>query len=233
MLLPLRRLVQAPPLPHMIKPNLTHELAAWSRGHRVVVGVDEVGRGAWAGPIVAAAVQLPRQSICYDQPIIDETSIQLPKLLRDSKKLSASQRLQLDNEIKPIASQIAIGLVEVEEINRIGIGPANFLAMSRSLDQLQLSPDFILIDGFKHPTIPAGQQQAIVKGDSQVASIAAASIIAKVHRDQLMEKLATQYPQYGFDQHKGYGTQAHQQAIAINGLSPLHRIGFNLKFLSR
>lgn len=217
----------------MIKPSLVYELAAWNRGHQVVVGVDEVGRGAWAGPIVAAAVQLPKQSICYDQLVVDAASIRLPRLLRDSKKLSPGQRLQLNDEIAPIATQIAIGLVEVEEINRIGIGPANFLAMSRSLDQLQLTPDFILIDGFKHPAIPSGQQQAIVKGDGLVASIAAASVIAKVYRDRIMEEFALQYPQYGFEQHKGYGTQAHQRAIATNGLSPLHRSGFTLKFLAK
>ena len=217
----------------MIKPDLTYELDAWKRGYQIVVGVDEVGRGAWAGPIVAAAVQLPRQSICYDQPAVDEAYIQLPKLLRDSKKLTAIQRLQLNDEIRPIASQFAIGLVEVKEINQIGIGPANFLAMSRALEQLQTAPDFILIDGFKHPVIAAGQQQSIIKGDGQVASIAAASVIAKVYRDQLMEELALQYPQYGLDQHKGYGTQFHQQAIIAHGLSPLHRSGFKLKFLAK
>ncbi len=217
----------------MIQPNLDYEQRAWDEGCEVVVGVDEVGRGAWAGPVVAAAVQLPRQSVCYGQLSAGQNTLVLPRLLRDSKKLSARQRLQLNDQIRLVATQAAIGLAEVEEINQLGIGPANFLAMSRALARLDLVPDFVLIDGFNHPQIEDSRQLAVVKGDSLVASIAAASIIAKVHRDQLMTDLAARFPQYHFDQHKGYGTATHQQAIKIHGLSPLHRRGFRLKFLGK
>jgi ribonuclease HII len=215
----------------MIQPSLKYEQVAWQKDYRVVVGVDEVGRGAWAGPVIAAAVQLPKQAVCYGRPLINQDAVQLPQFLRDSKKLSPLQRNQLNADIRTIAEQVAIGMVEVEEINRMGVGKANFLAMNRALSQLTTQPDFILIDGFEHPDINPNQQLAIVKGDSLVASIAAASIIAKVYRDNLMTQLAAEYPNYGLDQHKGYGTHAHQEAIKTYGLSSIHRRNFNLKFL--
>ena len=216
----------------MISPNLQYEHAAWRHGHTVVAGVDEVGRGAWAGPIVAASVQLPHASVCYGQITDNQQVIQLPKLLRDSKKLSSRQRQKLDEEIRSVAVQVTIGVVEVEDINQMGIGQANFLAMSRALSLYNPPVDFMLIDGYQHPDYDALKQQSLVKGDSLVASIAAASIIAKVFRDQLMVQLEQDYPKYGFDQHKGYGTVAHQQAIKLHGLSPIHRRNFNLKFLT-
>lgn len=218
----------------MIKPDLQFEQEAWMQGKSVVVGVDEVGRGAWAGPVVAAAVQFAPESVCFGESAHGgDQSVVLPQLLRDSKKLSPRQRVQLYSEIESIAIQSAFGLVEVEEINQMGIGQANFLAMSRALNQLSPPPDFILIDGYNHPEIDASKQLSIVKGDSVAASIAAASVIAKVYRDRLMLDLAKHYPEYRFDLHKGYGTAVHQQAIKTHGLSPIHRKNFKLKFLTQ
>lgn len=216
----------------MTVPDLRCERTAWLKGHKVVVGVDEVGRGAWAGPVVAAAVQLPSTAICFGEPISDIHSVQLPKYLRDSKKLTPFQRQALSHDIKTIAIHTGIGVSIVEEINDLGISLANFLAMKRAWEQIETKVDFILIDGFKHPDLSDSQQLSIIKGDSLVASIAAASIMAKVYRDQLMIELGEKYPQYGFEHHKGYGTAMHQAAIQKYGLLPVHRSGFKLKFLT-
>lgn len=203
----------------MTTPSLQFEQAAWQQGFRGVVGVDEVGRGCWAGPVVAGAVILSPTFDLGTAPII-----------RDSKTLSAKQRqIAVDFLAQSPDTQSAIGQASVEEINSLGIAPATFLAMQRAIEQLPA--DYLLIDAFQHPSSPL-PQQAIVKGDSLSVSIAAASIVAKQYRDQLMATLSHDYPQYGFDQHVGYGTRLHQQAIQEHGLSPLHR-QFNLKFLNK
>ena len=208
----------------MILPSLKYESELWGQGFTQIVGVDEVGRGAWAGPVVAAAVIIS-PSI---QPI---DSVPQLRLIRDSKTLSPAQRqsaLQAISENQWISS--AIGQASVAEIAESGISAATFMAMSRAINALPAAADYLLIDGFAHPSqsIP---QKAVIKGDAHCLSIAAASIVAKQYRDTLMRQLGQHYPQYGFNRHVGYGTALHRQAIADHGLSPVHRHNFHLKFL--
>lgn len=179
---------------------------------RLVAGVDEVGRGPLAGDVVAAAV------------ILDER--ELIEGLMDSKKLSAKKREALSAEIHAKALAIGVGRASVEEIDAINILQATHLAMLRALDALPTQPDACLIDGNKCPkgiTIPA---QTIVKGDSKIAAISAASIVAKVIRDQEMVALHGRHPEYGFDQHKGYGTAKHLDALKTHGPIAEHRRSF-------
>ena len=215
----------------MISPDLLYEQSLWGKGFGLVAGVDEVGRGAWAGPLVAAAVCLSNRTVLsgVDKP----QSVQLPRLLRDSKKLSASQRSLLADQLAIMASQWSIGQANVDEINSLGVGQANILAMQRALDALPLPADFALVDGAITNLMHPDKQKSIIKGDAIVASIAAASIIAKVHRDAIMIEVSKTYPEYRFDKHKGYGTKLHQQAIQKHGLSPIHRTGYNLKFMAK
>lgn len=221
----------------MIKrPGLDVERQIWSGGSLVVAGVDEVGRGAWAGPLIAAAVVLPQEitigDLEDDRVGDDLVAPMLPVQLHDSKKLTPRIRQSLIAHIKAAAKYWSIGQVEVDEINTIGLGPANQLALLRALQGLPCQVEHVLVDG-RQPVVGIPYpQQAIVGGDGLVASIAAASIIAKIHRDHMMEELARQYPAYGFEQHKGYGTKFHQRAISRYGLSPVHRTSFNLKFLA-
>jgi ribonuclease HII len=198
----------------MTTPTLNYAQQRWQLGDRLIAGVDEVGRGAWAGPVVTAAAILP-------------SDCQLPLLLRDSKLLSASQRQSVAGQIEAMAVDWAIGQASVEEIDQMGIIAATFLAMQRSLDSLRHQPDFVLIDGFCHPNIDPGRQLAIIKGDQVSASIAAASVLAKIFRDDLMAR-AEDKAGYGFARHKGYGTAQHRQAIHRLGLSPFHRHSFQL-----
>ena len=176
-----------------------------------VCGVDEVGRGPWAGPVVTAAV------------ILDPAH--LPKGLNDSKKLSPSKREALFDEITKSAVT-AIGIASVSEIDDINILQATFLAMRRAVSGLQTTPAFALIDGNKIPPGLPCDAQAIVNGDGRSLSIAAASIIAKVTRDEMMRNLATQYPGYGWETNMGYGTKAHQAGLARLGVTPHHRVSF-------
>jgi ribonuclease HII len=216
----------------MTTPDLKHEQVLWGQGLTVVAGVDEVGRGAWAGPVVAAAAVFSPGMRLHAEGLSVAAGTVLPRLLRDSKKLSPAQRQKVAHELLQINMQWAIGEVGVDEISAMGIGPANFLAMQRALDRLTVQAEYVLIDGFLHPHIASSKQQQVIKGDATVASIAAASVLAKVHRDALMEGYAQRYPEYGFAQHKGYGTSFHQQAILQHGLTPIHRAGYNLKFLT-
>ena len=198
----------------MRKPQLcgwTHEEAARQRGAIRIAGVDEVGRGPLFGPVVAAAVILaPNCGL---------------KGLDDSKKLSEKKRLALDVEIRSNAVAWAIAAVDAETIDRINIRQASLLAMRLAVAQLALSPDFLLIDG--RDTIDwACAQQAVIHGDAISVSIAAASILAKVHRDGLIVELDRQYPGYGLAQHKGYPCQAHKAALDRLGPTPLHRRSF-------
>jgi ribonuclease HII len=184
-----------------------------SSGHRWIAGTDEVGRGALAGPVVAAAVILN----LYDVPVgID-----------DSKKLTRLQRERLALEIERRAVAFSVTRVDHREIDRINILQASLLAMERAVKALQPSADYVLIDGRQKVPHLECPQLTIVKGDSTSVSIAAASIIAKVARDQLMREYDEQYPGYGFAEHVGYNTRGHQAAIARLGPSAIHRMTFH------
>ena len=185
------------------------------RGIGAICGVDEAGRGPLAGPVCAAAVILPER-------------LQIPGL-NDSKKLSDKKRRDLFPIIKEQAIAYGIAFATVEEIDEINILQATFLAMERAVAQLNGQADFALIDGNREPKLDI-ESMAVVKGDSRSASIAAASILAKVTRDDYMEELASRYPQYGFEVHKGYGTKRHYQAIEEFGMCPAHRRSFLKKF---
>lgn len=188
------------------------------KGFQAVCGVDEAGRGPLAGPVCAAAVILNPED-----PI---------QGLNDSKQLSAKRREQLFEEICSRALAFSVGWADQEEIDRINILQAAFLAMRRAAEGLSLPPDLILVDGNRNPAIPGAPNHCLVKGDAKCAAIAAASILAKVSRDRLMEELALQYPGYGFAVHKGYGTKAHRQAILEKGPCPIHRKTFLKKLLA-
>ena len=177
----------------------------------LVAGVDEAGRGPLAGPVVAAAV------------ILDE--LQPIRGLADSKKLSPKTRERLFDEIRARALCSCIAEASVEEIDRLNILQATLLAMRRAVEGLRLRPHRVLVDGNRLPvlSVPA---EAIVQGDAKVQAISAASILAKVHRDRLCALLHERHPQYGFDAHKGYGTQAHMAALREHGACPEHRRSF-------
>ena len=187
----------------------------FSEGMTLVCGVDEAGRGPLAGPVCAAAVILP-------------PNLELPGLT-DSKKLSDKRRRELYPVIMEQAVAYGIGLASHEEIDQINILQATFLAMERALEQLRVRPDLVLIDGNRKKDfgIPA---ETVVKGDSLSASIAAASVLAKVTRDDIMIAMAQENPGYGFEIHKGYGTKAHYAALTKLGISPIHRMSFLKKF---
>lgn len=187
----------------------------YAKGIVTVCGVDEAGRGPLAGPVCAAAVILPPH-------------LQIPGL-DDSKKLSDKRRRELFPIIKEQAIAYGIGFASHEEIDRINILQATFLAMKRALEQLEGKADFALIDGNRETDfgIPV---QTVVKGDSRSANIAAASVLAKVTRDDIMDAMAAEYPGYGFEIHKGYGTKAHYAALTEHGPSPIHRMTFLKKF---
>lgn len=180
-------------------------------GAGLLAGVDEAGRGPLAGPVVAAAVILDDQ-----QPIAG---------LADSKKLTARKREALFDEIRAKALCCCIAEASVEEIDTLNILQATMLAMRRAVEGLRLKPAMVQVDGNRIPvlSVPA---QAIVKGDDKVASISAASILAKVHRDRLCVQLHEAYPQYGFDVHKGYPTAAHLEALQVHGATLAHRRSF-------
>lgn len=186
-----------------------------AQGYSVICGVDEAGRGPLAGPVCAAAVILPDH-------------IAIPGLT-DSKKLSDKKRRELFPIIKEQAIAYGIGLASEKEIDEINILQATFLAMQRALDQLEGKADIALIDGNREKDfgLPV---KTVVKGDSLSASIAAASILAKVTRDDIMTEMAETYPGYGFEIHKGYGTKAHYAALTEKGPSPIHRMTFLKKF---
>lgn len=188
-----------------------HEDAARRSGARRIAGIDEVGRGPLFGPVVAAAVILPQP--CH-----------LPGL-NDSKKLTERRRIELDTAIRACALSWAIAAVDVETIDRINIRRASLLAMRLAVAQIPITPDFLLLDGRDSIDWPC-PQQAIIKGDSSSLSIAAASVLAKVHRDQLIVALDNEYPGYGLAQHKGYGTAIHLAALERLGPTPLHRRSF-------
>ncbi len=185
------------------------------QGYKMIAGIDEAGRGPLAGPVCAAAVILP-------------ANVEIPGL-NDSKKLTDKRRRELVPVIKEQALAYGIAFADEKEIDEINILQATFLAMERAVTQLQIKPDYLLIDGNRQKDfgIPG---QTVVKGDSLSASIAAASVLAKVTRDNLMLEMAEKYPVYGFEIHKGYGTKAHYAALREYGPCPLHRMTFLKKF---
>jgi ribonuclease HII len=196
-------------------PQLTWELELWKAGFKTVGGFDEAGRGCWAGPVYAAIVLFSPES----------PPINLIGHVRDSKQLSPRQRQNLTGVIKAASHDWGIGSATNEEIDSLGIVPATKLAALRALDKLKTPPDFLMLDYliFEELTIP---QLALVRGDQQVLSIAAASILAKTERDDFMNQMDTRYPAYSFCTNKGYGTIAHQRALMRSGVCPIHRMSY-------
>lgn len=182
------------------------------KGYQLIAGVDEVGRGSLAGPVVACALILP-------------TKCRIPGL-NDSKKLTPKKREELYPLIKRKALAIGLGRVGERKIDGINILKATHLAMKRAISHLGTRPDLLLVDGFKIPGVEI-PQEAIIRGDEKSASIAAASIIAKVTRDRLMVRCHKRHPEYGFHRHKGYGTERHIRALKRNGPSRIHRRTFS------
>ena len=185
----------------------------WKQGFRCVAGVDEAGRGPLAGPVVAAAVIFTQQAF-------------IPKI-NDSKKLSESLREWLFEQIQYTAMCFSVGVVSSAEIDEINILQATYKAMQTAISNLEVRPEYILVDGSSNPefTCPC---RAIVGGDGKCFSIAAASIMAKVTRDRMMKEYDMLYPEYGFANNKGYGTQKHVQALRQYGPSPIHRTSFKM-----
>jgi len=187
------------------------EREARKGGYIQVAGVDEAGRGPLAGPVVSAAVVLPKS---FDIEGVD-----------DSKKLSHKKRTDLFPRIQDAAHAVGVGIVDAQVIDRINILQATLQSMAMAVADLSVSPDFLLVDGIFEIAMPL-PQKTLTKGDSRSISIAAASIIAKVTRDRLMVKYDKLYPQYGFAKHKGYPTKAHKEAVRQFGCSPIHRKSF-------
>jgi len=179
-----------------------------NEGYSLIAGIDEAGRGSLSGPVVAAAVILPCQLFIPD--------------VKDSKKLTSQKRAKLYYSILNKARDIGIGIVEAEVIDRINIAQASFLAMKKAILDLKKAPDYLLVDGFKIPQINI-IQLPLIKGEDKSISIAAASIIAKVYRDNIMVEYDKKYPQYLFKKNKGYGTEEHLEALLKYGPSEIHR----------
>jgi len=196
-------------------PTLAEENSLYTQGYHLIAGIDEVGRGALAGPVVAAAVILPQSA---DFPWLSA--------VRDSKEISSTKRDSLSNSIKAEATAIGIGIVDHNIIDSIDILKATRVAMQQAIAQLTYTPDFLLIDALRLPQLCIAQKD-IVKGDKLCTSIACASIIAKVTRDRLMVEFDQVHPGYGFANHKGYGTKQHLSCLQKLGPSPIHRQSFS------
>ncbi len=195
---------------------LQYEKEALQKGYSHICGVDEAGRGPLAGPVCAAAVILPTDTIIEG--------------VNDSKKLSEKKREALFEVIKEQAVSYSIAYASVEEIEEMNILNATMLAMKRAVEGLDVKADFAMIDGNRLPDLSIDSEY-IIKGDAKSMSVACASILAKVSRDRLLYEYAKEYPQYQFDKHKGYGTKAHTDAIKIYGPCPYHRMSFLTKIL--
>lgn len=194
----------------VVTPTFRAERELMALGYRAIVGVDEAGCGALAGPLVAAAVIFPLDSRL--------------SLVRDSKTLSEPQRESLFEDVKNVSVAWAVGVASHEEIAEIGLRPANYLAMTRAIEQIK-EADAALIDAWTIPGLHI-PQRGIIRGDQTVKSIAAASVLAKVTRDHLMRDYAGMYPEYGFEKHKGYATKLHRNAIAKYGPCAIHRLTY-------
>lgn len=192
------------------------DAAVRAEGYPIIAGIDEAGRGPLCGPVCAAAVILP--------PELEIAGI------NDSKKLTEKKREELFDQITSQAVAYGIGFADVEEIEKINILNATYLAMCRAARQLSETPALVLVDGNRTPNGLALPSRTVIKGDAKSASIAAASILAKVSRDRLLLEMDKQYPEYGFAQHKGYGTAAHYEALRKYGPCPVHRMSFLRKF---
>ena len=194
--------------------NSNNKLFSFFKEDTIEAGCDEAGRGCLAGPVVAAAVILPKN---YTHP-----------LLNDSKKITEKRRYELRKEIEESAIAYAVGILDNNKIDEINILKASIMAMHKALDSLKIKPEHIIIDGnkfYKYGSIP---HQCIIKGDSKYYSIAAASILAKTYRDDIMNELHQQYPKYNWKKNKGYPTKEHRQAIKEIGTTPFHRMTFKL-----
>lgn len=197
---------------------LYYEKEAAARGFRAVCGIDEAGRGPLAGPVYAAAVILPPDCVIEG--------------LNDSKKLTEARREQLFDVILEKAVACGIGCADEKEIDTLNILQATYLAMRRAVEALPVPCDYAMVDGNRMPPLDV-PGETIVKGDAKSASIAAASVLAKVSRDRVMRQYHEQYPAYGFDGHKGYGTRAHYAALEAYGPCPIHRMTFLKKFFQQ
>lgn len=197
-------------------PTLAYETRLWAQGYRRVAGLDEAGRGAWAGPVVAAAVILPPDDPDLAQHLAG---------VRDSKALTPARREALLPVIQAYAVSWGLGAVPPAEVDALGIVPATRQAMVLALQALSSPADSLLLDHLSLPDLPL-PQQSLPKGDARVLSIAAASIVAKVGRDRMMVALEAQFPGYGFARHKGYGTAQHRTALTALGPSAAHRLSF-------
>ena len=198
-----------------IKPNLFFEKQLWGEGFRVIAGLDEAGRGAWAGPVYAAAVALPN----------DDHVFRVLDGVRDSKQMTARQRARYEGCIKSVSIAWGVGSASEGEIDQLGIVPATCLAMQRAIDELVYPPNHLLIDYISMRDC-ACPQLSLPKGDCRSLSIAAASVLAKTARDAFMIAQDANYPGYGFARHKGYGTALHRAALKELGPTPFHRKSF-------
>jgi len=202
----------------MLQPSLALENEFWLKGYEFVAGIDEVGRGAWAGPLVVAAVILPKD-------------FKIPRGLADSKLLKHQQRVKLARIIKEKAVAVSVAEISSRRIDKVKMARATHETFRRAVKKLIPSPDFCLIDAFYIKQFAKKRQEAVKNGDKICASISAASIIAKVHRDLIMRKMHFKYPTYGFGKHKGYGTKLHQEAIKKSGFTKIHRMSYDLNYL--
>lgn len=210
----------------MTHPTLDEENKLWKKGYDVVIGIDEVGRGAFAGPVVAGAVAFDKNILCIKNTLYE---------VNDSKVLAPKKREKLNKIIKTNCRYFSIAKVDVNVINKHGIGKATTTAFRKIIKQIQIKLKdkhiYVLVDGFfiRYLTgVGLKNQKAIINGDRKSISIASASIIAKVYRDNLMKTLHRKYPFYRFSKNKGYGTRQHQEAIKKFGLTNIHRKSFNL-----
>ena len=201
-----------------LKNMLEIENNLYNQGYKYICGVDEAGRGPLCGPVVAAAVILPKD-ICIEG-------------VNDSKKLSEKKREKLYDDIMTRALAVGVGISDVDVIEKVNILNATKLAMIQAINNLQITPDYVIVDGNQKIdiTIPL---DTVIKGDAKSESIACASIIAKVTRDRMLLKYDKAYPEYGFSKHKGYGTKLHIEAIKKYGITPIHRPSFCKKFINK
>ena len=201
----------------MFTPTWRLERREYKAGATLIAGTDEAGSGAWAGPVVAGAVIFTPMGSRFSRP---------PAYIRDSKTLSPAQREAAYDWIIKHATHWAVGAASLEEIDQLNIRRAGLLAMRRALESLSTPPSIVLSDGFPLTQDAPWPSRGVIKGDRISYSIAAASILAKVTRDRLLRQLDELYPMYGFADHKGYGTAAHQHALATHGVSPVHRASY-------